>query len=442
MKIEQYNIEELFAKAKKAMADDATLSASMRVIIETLLIVISILVQRLSLNSSNSSKPPASDANRAKKSKSPIDPDKKKKPGGQVGHEGKNLSQVEHPDEIIKIDVDLKALPKGNYKEVGIESRQVVNLIIKRHITQYDAQIVENEAGKQFRAPFPEEAKRPIQYGNTVKAHAVYMSCFQMLPYERMRDYFENQLSFAISAGTLCNFVEEAYDLLIDCGFDKRLNDELMQAQEIGVDETGVNINGKRQWIHTHANDQWTLFYVHQSRGSEAMNAKGILPNFKGVMIHDHWYPYFNYKDCEHALCNAHHLRELTFVEEVLQKDWAKHMRELLIEIKLVVEASEKQALEHEVAEAFRIRYRKILEGGLLQSPAILRKEGQKRGKIAQSKDHNLLIRLRDFETETLRFMTNELVPFTNNRSEQRLRMIKVQQKISGCFRSIDGAEK
>ncbi len=320
------------------MDDDATLSTSMRALIETLLLVISIFVQRLSLNSSNSSKPPASDANRSKNPKSEIDPEKKKKPGGQLGREGKNLAPVKNPDEIIKINVDLKTLPEGNYKEIGLESRQVVNLIIKRHITQYDAQIVENGAGKQFRAPFPDEAKRPIQYGNTVKAHAVYMSCFQMLPYERMRDYFENQLSFAMSAGTLCNFVEEAYDLLITYGFDKRVIQELTQAQEIGVDETGVNINGKKQWIHTAANDQWTLFYVHKSRGCEAMDATGILPHFKGVMIHDHWKPYFSYKDCEHALCNSHHLRELKFAEEVLQKSWPKHMRELLIEIKLAVE--------------------------------------------------------------------------------------------------------
>jgi transposase len=441
LKIEEYNIEELVSKAKAALASEKKLPASIQIIVEALLIVIGLLVQRLLINSSNSSKPPASDPNRKKNPKTPTDSKNKNKPGGQPGHKGTNLAPVDNPDEIIKIDVDQSALPKGTYTEVGVESRQVVNLIIKRHITQYDAQIIKNQFGQKFRAPFPDEVKRPIQYGNTVKAHAVYLSCFQMLPYDRLKDYFENQLSFSMSSGSLCNFVDEAYQKLIACGFDKRVADELAKSKELGTDETGVNINKVRHWIHQASNNQWALFFVHKKRGREAMDAMGILPRFRGIMIHDHWKPYFTYKN-SHSLCNAHHLRELTFVEDILKKDWAKKMKDLLIEIKIAVEKPPENKLDHKQARYFKKQYRKILEDGEKESPPFKREDGKKRGKTKQTKDHNLLMRLKEFEAETLRFMTVDFVPFTNNRSENALRMLKVQQKISGCFRSFEGAQK
>jgi len=170
------------------------------------------------------------------------------------------------------------------------------------------------------------------------------------------------------------------------------------------------------------------------------MLAMGVLEDFRGVLCHDHWKPYFNFK-CLHSLCNAHHLRELERAWEHDNQTWAKKMQALLLEINEAV-AKAGGCVTSKVAKSFRSRYRKILTRGDLECPAPTAKvDSSKRGRIAKSKSRNLLERLRDFETETLRYMTNKIVPFTNNQGENDIRITKVQQKISGCFRSFEGAQ-
>lgn len=446
MKIENLNITETIDNAKKLLAEEKQISPALKVMFELLLTLISLFAGRLSLNSRNSSKPPTTDPNREKKNKE----QGQNKPGGQPGRKGVNLQPITDPDHIVPLKLDENLLPEGTYREVGFKARQVIDLKISRIVTEYRAQILQNVTGQQFVAPFPEGVIRPIQYGQSIKSHAVYLSQFQLLPYERVADYFSNELQIPISVGSLFNFNQEAFERLET--FDALAKERLIASALLHADETGINVNGKRIWLHAAANDLWTYFAPHEKRGSEAMDFIGILPQFRGVLVHDHWKPYYLYRACLHVLCNAHHLRELQWVIDNPNYLWAKQMQDLLLEINKAVNASDESRLDQESASAFRAQYRAILEKGLLEMPPVIEipaitvvsKEGglkKRRGRKKKTKEMNLLQRLKAYENDVLRFMEASIVPFTNNRGENDIRMTKVQQKISGCFRSIEGAK-
>jgi transposase len=279
--------------------------------------------------------------------------------------------------------------------------------------------------------------KRPVQYGAGLKAKAVYMSVAQLIPLERVEDYFKSHCQLNVSQGSLCNFNKEAFRLL--GSFEKTAREKLISGYLLHNDETGINISGHLRWLHSASNEKWTLFFPHERRGQDGMNAFGILPEFKGIAIHDHWTPYLGY-ECNHALCNAHHLRELTWAWEQDGQRWAKNMHRLLLKMKDAVEAAGGK-LSKKKAERFRKKYRSILLRANRECPEPKITGPIRRGRKKKNKSRNLLERLRDYEAETLRFLTDPRVPFTNNLSERDIRMTKVQQKISGCFRSLDTAK-
>lgn len=437
MKLNKINITDTISNARRLLEEDSSISPALKAMVEMLLMIITLLAARFGLSSKNSSTPPSQDPNRKKKKEKNAN----KKPGGQPGRVGKTLEPISNPDAIIPIKLDKRRLPKGKYREVGFESRQVIDIEISRIVTEYRAQILEDDAGIRYVAEFPENITRPIQYGQSIKSHAVYLSQFQLIPYERVADYFINKASIPISVGSLFNFNQEAYDRLES--FDALAKQQLINNSILHADETSINVNGKRIWLHNASNELWTYFYPHKKRGTEAMNDIGILPNFHGVLIHDHWKPYFTYC-ADHALCNAHHIRELQWViENGEHSTWAKAMQDLLIETNEAVNKTENYCLNNQTAEAYRLRYRQIIKNGELEMPLPQYEASQikKRGRQKKTKERNLLERLRDFEQEVLRFMIVSDVPFTNNRGENDIRMTKVQQKISGCFKSIDGAK-
>lgn len=430
----QVDIGATLAKLRQLLDEEKTLSPTLRATIEMLLVIVTLLVNRLGLNSRNSSTPPSSDPHRPRKKKRNSD----KKVGGQAGHPGSTLTKVEHPDKIQVIKIDQRTLPRGGrYTDVGFESRQVIDIEITTVVTEYQAQILEDEHGKQYVASFPPQVTRPIQYGIHLKAHAVYLSQFQLIPYNRIQDHFRDQMKLVLSAGSLYNMNQQAYDLLAD--FDEIAQKNLVQSPLIHVDETGINVDGKMIWLHCASNAFWTHFRPHLNRGTQAMNDIGILPQFKGILCHDHWKPYFTY-DCTHALCNAHHLRELERVGEQDHHLWAGRMKNLLEEINIAVHAAGGQLLPDD-AQGYRQTYRTLLAQAQIECPPPdERGHAGKRGRPKRSKARNLLERLMNYEDEVLRFMQNPIVPFTNNLGENDLRMTKVQQKISGCFRSMAGA--
>lgn len=433
MTINDTNVQDLMAKVKKQLEQEEDMTPALKSSIEMLLVIIAILVERLGTNSKNSSKPPSKDENRKKESKAKG----KNKPGGQPGRIGKNLKPVEDPDIIKEINIDRSTLPEGNYQDCGYEARQIFDIDISRVVTEYRAQVLVDERGCRFVAPFPEEVSRPTQYGSSIKAHSVYMSLFQLIPYNRIEDYFDDQLGIPISAGSIFNFNQAAYDSLEI--FEEWIRTRLINSTLIHADETGINIEGKKAWLHCASSPLYTFFYPHKTRGGEALEEMQILPLFQGTLCHDHWKVYYQYGQF-HALCNAHHLRELESACENDNYEWSRKMIELLKEIHKATKNAG-GCLNSPEAEIYRQRYRDLILDAEKECPPPDKSSRKgKRGRIPRSKSRNLLERFRDHEDDVLRFMTNKEVPFSNNLAENDIRMTKVHQKISGCFRAWDGA--
>jgi transposase len=435
MKIENLEVEQTLEKVKKQIEEEKNLSPALRASLELLLSLVRLLLNRLGLNSRNSSKPPSSDPNRKKKRNNANN-----NPGAQKGHTGNHLELVDDPDHVESLKVDRATLPTdGTFQCIGYERRQVFDIQISRVVTEYQAEILEDERGRRVLAPFPEHVKVKTQYASGVKIHSVYMSIFQLLPYKRIEEHFADQFDIPLSAGSIYNFNQEVYERLAP--FEDWVKRELSKALLLHADETGINIGGKRKWLHVVCSATLTLLMPHDKRGGEAMAAMGVLPEYTGTLVHDHWKPYYQLP-CYHVLCNAHHLRELERAWEQDQQQWAKQMQALLLEINKAVDAAG-GVLNTTEAEAFRERYRQRLKAAQTECPPpdeSQRKKGQ-RGRLKRSKSRNLLERLIQFEEDVLRFMVELEVPFTNNQGERDLRMSKVQQKISGCFRSELGAK-
>lgn len=433
MTLGQIDIKAAIADAEKLLKNDPQITPPVRAVMSVLLLVVKLLMTKAGLNSRNSSIPPSQDQNRKREKKSAA----KRKAGGQPGRSSTTLKPIKEPDEVQLIKLDRRSLPRGQWHEAGYERRQVIDIRIQRLVTEYRAQILENEQGERYVADFPTGVTRPVQYGDSVKAHAVYLSMFQLLPYERVQTLFADQYGIPLSAGSLVNFNREASERLEP--FEGLAREWLLAEALLHADETSLNIDGKRHWLHVLSGSECTLLDLSPKRGTEAMNAMGVLPNFTGTLIHDHWKPYYTY-GCTHALCNAHHLRELTYAHEEEGQRWAKNMHKLLLELRDAVEQAG-GALTPDEAKRWRTRYRKIIGRGETESPEPMPDTtSPRRGRVKRSKSRNLLERLRDYEDDVLRFMENTEVPFTNNQGERDLRMTKVKQKISGCFRSEDGA--
>jgi transposase len=432
--IDNINVEETIQRVTSLIAAEQDLSPALKSSLEVLLLLVSLLLNRLGLNSKNSSKPPSTDPFRTKKPRSANG----RKPGGQPGHAGTTLRPVSDPDIIKEIVIDRSLLPPGRYRSSGHEARQVIDLDITTLVTEWRAEVVVDEQGRRHVAPFPEGITRPVQYGIGVKVNAVYMSQFQMVPYNRIEDHFLEQMGIPVSSGSIVNFNRDAFDRL--AFFEQWVQKALQQEGLLHVDETGINIGGKRCWLHNVSSLGLSHFAPHAKRGGEAIESIGILPGFHGILCHDHWKPYFHYGRV-HALCNAHHLRELERAWEQDGQQWAQQLSLLLKEANEMVHGAG-GCLDSATAEQYRVRYRELLQQAEMECPAPepTPKNG-KRGRTAKSKSRNLLERLQSFENDVLRFLEDPLVPFTNNQAENDLRMIKVQQKVSGCFRSMEGAE-
>ncbi|MBA4417922.1 MAG: IS66 family transposase [Syntrophus sp. (in: bacteria)] len=434
MTVESINVEAAIKRVNDLVALEKDISPALKASLEVLLLLIAILANRLGLNSKNSSKPPSTDPNRLKEPKGTGE----RKPGGQPGHRGTTLRPVADPDEVKVIKVDKSALPEGRYRDVGYEARQVIDLDISTVVTEWRAQILEDHQGTRYVAPFPEGVTRPVQYGIGVKVNSIYMSQYQLIPYNRIEDHFLDQMQIPVSSGSIYNFNQEAYERLEY--FDQWVRKRLTSSPLLHADETGINIGGKGYWLHNTSNAEFSFFYPHCKRGCEALNEIGVLPGFRGILCHDHWKPYFQY-GAFHSLCNAHRLRELERAWEQDTQQWAQKMMILLKEINKATDEAGGR-LDIMASEHYRKCYRDLIEEAERECPPpdkTDRKGG--RGRFPRSKSRNLLERLRDFEGDVLRFMDEERVPFSNNQAENDLRMTKVQQKISGCFRSLDGAK-
>ena len=402
------------------------------------------LLRRLGLDSTNSSKPPSSDGLK-KKPRAPRSLRGKsgKKSGGQEGHVGDTLRQVAQPDFVVPHEACVCRhcrLPLDPKAPIAIEKRQVFDLperllLVTEH--QASAYRCANCRGVT-KAAFPEGVVSPAQYGERFKAAAVYMNVQQLIPEDRtaqtMSDIFGAPR--VCSASVVAWVGEKAEELT---PVYERIGERVAGEKVRHLDETGYRIGGKLQWLHTTSSLCFTFYRAGEKRGDIPRNLKG------GVVVHDHFKPYNGLVEVIHAFCNAHILRELEGLIEFEKEPWAELMRAMLREANEAVRAAReagKRALPTEQVKAFVDRYWAAVRMGLAYHRGLpaLETKSKTRGRRKQRPGHNLLDRLKKFKTETLRFLTDFDVPFTNNLAEQDLRMMKVKMKISGGFRTLEGA--
>lgn len=260
------------------------------------------------------------------------------------------------------------------------------------------------------------------------------------MPVDRLSQMFEDIFGVSLSPGTCANGDNKLFQKLE--AFEDSLKSYLLAVRILHVDETGMRCAKKLHWVHVASSQMATFYMMHPKRGREAMDAAGILPNFVGIIVHDHWAPYFSYERIIHALCNAHHIRELTFLYEQEKEEWAKSMTDLLLEGKRAVEKhKETGELPRHIVRQLERSYAQIIEQGLAYHAQLAPLPVGKRGRPKQRDGKNLLDRLKEKRNCVLQFMYNLAVPFTNNQGEQDIRMVKLKQKISGCFRTFSGSQ-
>jgi len=415
---------------------------------KVLVIRMQALEDRLAKNSSNSGKPPSSDGLNKPSPKS-LRKRHDRKSGGQPGHAGHTLKTVEHPDREEVHRVSRCHYCHRSLEEVeasGIEKRQVFD-VPKVHIevTEHKAEIKRfPHCGEISKADFPEGVTQPVQYGPEIKAQAVYFNQYQLLPLERTGEVFETLYGQALSEGTILEACQEVAERVE--GGNATIKKHLTEQEDVvHFDETGARVEGKLGWLHSASTALLTYYAMHARRGKPAMDEIGILPDLKGRAIHDGWKTYFKYPIL-HGLCNAHHLRRLKFLEERYPQAWVTELADLLVEMKEAVDTARQASLTCLISEqliAFDTRYDRLVEQGLQANapPERPADHPKKRGRIKQSPARNLLKEFQVHKESVLAFMYDFKVPFDNNQAERDIRMMKVRQKISGCFRSKEGAD-
>jgi len=400
---------------------------------------------KLETNSRNSGKPPSSDGPGVKPHPKSQRVASGRPSGGQPGHPGYSLRLVDAPDEVRVhapahcrvCGQSLDGLPARRW-----ERRQVVDVPPVR------ARVIEHQAattccpgcGTETSAAFPPAVSAPVQYGPGVATLAVYLTQEQLLPLARTRAVLTEVFGCPVAEGTLERAIADCHAQL--AAAEAVIKQGVIAAAVAHFDETGMNLSGATAWLHVASTAHLTFYAVHPKRGRAALDAIDVLPQFGGRAVHDGWTSYWQYDQCAHALCNAHHLRELTFVEEQLGQGWARDLKVLLGEIKQAVDDVRVQGhggLPADMQQAFVRRYDAALQEGLTANP--LPPPTGKRGRPKRGKAGSLVDRLQEHKAATLAFMEDITIPFDNNQAERDIRMTKVREKISGCFRTTTGAE-
>ncbi len=402
------------------------------------------LEDQLAKTSRNSGKPPSSDGLKKPKTRS-LRKKSQRKSGGQPGHKGHTLQMVAEPTYVIPhqlnhcsdCGVSLEDVPVSR-----VEKRQVFDIPpVEVEVFEHQAEIKQCPCcQKEVKASFPANVSQPVQYGNRLRAQISYLNNYQLLPWQRTCDLIEDFYQHRPAQGLISSSNQQ-----LEEGIDLSLTEiwrQLQQANVVNFDESGVRVVGKLHWLHVASTPELTYYGVDPKRGKEGMDNVGILPEFKGRAIHDHWKSYFSYDECQHGLCNAHHLRELDFIVEQYEQSWAEEMAQLLLDIKTEVEqlSDDQPALSADRLEAHSQQYDKLIDQGLEANPQPPQPAG-KRGPKKQTPPKNLLDRLQKNKPETLAFMYDRRVPFDNNLAERDVRMVKIKQKVSGSFRTLPGAE-
>ena len=407
------------------------------------------LTELLGQNSRNSSWPASRDKGRRKKRSTSLRQKSGKKAGGQEGHPGETLERSEKPDEIQVHRPEKCEKCQTRFSEaqrrIAVDRRQVYDLPPMRLIvSEHQAETLEcSHCGQWTQGEFPEDVKAPVQYGPGVQQLAVYLKTEQLIPYERSRQFFADLFGVQLSPGTLQNSMERAARRVKP--IVEKIKEGLVTSPVGHFDESGFYVMGQRYWLHTAGTTNLTYYFSHCHRGHKATEAMAILPRFQGTAVHDAWSAYRHYTECSHGLCNAHHLRELTAVLENDNQHWAALCKRFLLSAKAVVHAAQQagsSALPQAKIDQIERIYARLISAGLSANPPP--PDGwpkSRRGRVKKTKTRNFVERLDERRAEVLAFVYDFQVPFDNNLAERDIRMLKVQQKISGCFRSTSAAQ-
>ena len=403
------------------------------------------LEARLAKDSHNSSKPPSSDPpfkkpppkSRRQRSGQP--------PGGQKGHPGATRALVDTPEQTVIVPLEGSCACGRDRAELEVEvlpeRRQVIDLVVRREVTEYRTVSGVCACGQSHRSPFPAAVSAPVQYGAGLMAFAVYLTHYQNLPYQRVAELLNALMGILLSPATLVTWGRQAATRL--AAPVAAIGQAVAQSAVAHADETGMRVAGALHWLHVLCTTTLTFYAIHAKRGAKALTAIGLLGGFRGILVHDHWRAYLS-TPAEHAFCNAHHLRELIALAEADPvPPWPKCLIALLCEANdtaIAARAAGFAALPSLMIEDLFSRYDGILADADCFHPRRRPPPGSRR-RVKQTPAVNLIERLRTHREGVLRFLTDLRVPFDNNLAERDLRMPKLKQKVSGCFRSTEGAE-
>ena len=397
------------------------------------------LEKRLQKNSRNSSKPPSSDGLSKPPRTGSLRDKGKNTRGGQPGHKGETLKQVAHPDktEVHALthcpDCGLSLAEQG---VLELEKRQVFDIPPPRiEVTEHQVEIKFCACCKKnMKGSFPVGVSAPTQYGTVIRSWSVYYQNQHFIPEARLQQLFLDMYGVSLSSASFSNYNEIAFQGLSD--FEGSTLSLAQTAPVKHLDETGFRVGGKTQWMHTLSTETLTYYHVSPKR-------KSLLSSLKGIVVHDHWKPYFQLEGVRHGLCNQHHLRELKALTEHDKEPWASKMSRFLRLALRYRHWYEGCHIPPHRLRQFRQIYARIIKDGLAWHESLSPLPEQKtRGRPKRRPGHNLLLRLKNYDEDVLRFLHDPKVPFTNNEAERDLRMVKCKQKVSGGFRSEHGAEQ
>jgi len=423
------------------LCSDGKASSEIRVVMNSLLVVVELILaifleKKTRKNSKNSSLPPS----QTQKDETAISNSANKGKGKKVYGEVSN-TRIKETVTIAKAttcDACGVALDEAPCREH--ERRTKIDIVFEKVVEHIDAEVKQcPNCEATVKGHFPKDMPGKLQYGNGLKAFAIHLIISQMVALNRVQKQISAMIGTAISEATLLKFVLRLHQSLE--AWETAAIESILQAPSVHVDETSFRVEGKNHWIHVYSSGETTLKLLHRKRGKEAIVGLNIIPRYGGVIIHDCWASYLSYDHCGHGLCGSHLLRELVFVIDSNQYRWARNMKRLLQETCRTVAERDGKCLSAKEYANLQKRYRNILTRGGKELPEIPEKPKGRRGRIAKSDAHNLWERLKKHETAVLLFARDPHVPFTNNRAERDLRMAKVKQKISGCFRRVQYAQ-
>ena len=421
----------------KELSADKKINNECKILIQSMIMLINLLIsifleKKIIKTSKNSSKPPSQTG---KDESGLTNKGTNGKGKDESNATASNTRTVESTiiAKVAKCDVCGRDLTKTACQHY--ERRTKIDIVFEKTVEHIDAEVKQcPSCDSTVKGVFPDDMPGALQYGSGLKAYIINLLICQMISLNRVQKMIKSIIGEILSESTLLKFILRFHEAL--AVWEWNAKQAILQEAAIHVDETSLRVDKKNHWIHVYSAGDITLKFLHRRRGTEAIEKINIIPRYHGTIIHDCWSPYLTYNHCDHALCGSHLTRELTCIIEANEYNWASNMKNLLLETcKKVSKRKRKKLSEKEYADLQK-HYRNIITRGEKELPAIPPKSNGKKGKVAKSDAHNLWERLRDYESAVLLFALKPEVSFTNNRAERDLRMSKVKQKVSGCFRT------